>query len=119
MTYSIDLRMKVMQFLKKRHTVKEAAEAFGIAERTIGCWIRKEKDGNLAAKKRKKGAYKLNEEELKKYIAEHPDAYLREIAAVFKTTLYAIFYACKRLKITLKKNDFLQGKRRGQKRTIS
>ncbi len=38
-----------------------------------------------------------------KYLEKNPDAYLREIADEFGVTIQAIFYACKRLKITLKK----------------
>jgi len=40
---------------------------------------------------------------LRLFVREHPDAYLREIAEKFGTTLQAGFYACKRLKISLKK----------------
>jgi len=123
MTYSLDLRKKVLQFLEKGNStkeaaVKEAAVVFGISTRTIWHWMRRGKEESLAPKSRRTGGYKIDEEQLRKYIAEHPDAYLREIAEVFKTTLYAIFYACKRLKITLKKNDFLQGEGRSKKRAI-
>jgi predicted transcriptional regulator len=37
------------------------------------------------------------------FVPEHPDAYLREIAEKFGTTLQAVFYASKRLEISLQK----------------
>lgn len=40
------------------------------------------------------------------YIEKHPDSYLRELAKVFETSVTAIFKACKRFKITLKKPPF-------------
>jgi hypothetical protein len=45
------------------------------------------------------------------FVREHPDAYLREIAEKFGTTLQAGFYACKRLKISIKKDSLLRGER--------
>ena len=118
MTYSLDLRKKVLQFLKRGHDLKEAAQIFGISTRSIRNWISREQQECLSPKSRKTGAYKIDEEQLKRYIAEHPDAYLREIAEAFKTTPQAIFYACERLKITLKKNDLLQRKGRSKKREV-
>mgnify|MGYP003454568670 CR=1 FL=1 len=51
------------------------------------------------------------------YIAKHPDSYLREIAEEFKVTITAVFYACKRLKITLKKRHrFTRNKMKTQER---
>jgi len=46
---------------------------------------------------------KIDNDKLRKYIEEHPDSYLKEIAKEFLATVPAVFYACKRLKITLKK----------------
>ncbi|MGR3952485.1 MAG: IS630 transposase-related protein [Chlamydia sp.] len=51
---------------------------------------------------------KLTIKNSKKHIEENPDKYLREIAEVFSSTLQAVFYACKRLNITLKKDHVLQ-----------
>ena len=46
---------------------------------------------------------KVDPEKLKAYIAEHPDAYLREIAEVFNCCKTTITNALRRLKITRKK----------------
>ena len=48
--------------------------------------------------KEKASVRKLDSEKLKQFLAKHPDAYLREIA---------VTYACRRLKITRKKDHTL------------
>ena len=83
--------------------ITEAEQLFVVTVRTIRNWLRRGKEGNLAPKSRRSGSYKIDEESLKNYIERHPDAYLREIAEQYGTTLQAIFYACNRLQITLKK----------------
>jgi len=103
MTYSLDLRKKALEYLKKGNSKKITSLIFGVTTRTLTNWERRENEKNLAPKKRKKGSYKINEDALKEYIQKNPDAYLHEISEHFKTTAQAIFYACKRLKITLKK----------------
>lgn len=103
MAYSLDLRKKVLGYLRKGGTATDAVQLFEITERTIRNWLKREKEQNLAPKSRRSGSYKIDEEKLRRYIETNPDAYLREIAVEFGTTLQAIFYACIRLKITLKK----------------
>ena len=62
--------------------------------------------GSLAPKARIKSPYKIDNEQLKAYINEHPDAYLNEIAAHFDVTSPCISIALKRLKITRKKSPY-------------
>lgn len=106
MTYSLDLRKKALEYLKKGHSKKETAITFGVTTRSLTNWEKRENKGSLSPKKRKKGSYKFNDQDLKDYIQKKSDAYLHEIGKHFKTTAQAIFYACKRLKITLKKRAF-------------
>jgi len=103
MTYSYDLRLKVLNYLEKGGSKEEARKIFGITTRTMLNWIKRKNRGYLAPTKRSHGSYKIDEEKLKHYIQKHPDHYLREIAETFGVRLESIFYACKRLKITLKK----------------
>ena len=103
MTYSYDLRMRVLKYLERGGSKKEASQIFGFTSRTMLNWIKRKNRGCLAPTKRSRGPYKIDEEKLKRYIEEHPDHYLREIAEIFGVRLESIFYACKRLKITLKK----------------
>ena len=103
MTYSYDLRIRVLKYLERGGSKKEAAQIFGVTPRTILNWVKRKNQGCLAPGKKSCGSYKIDEEKLKSYIEKHPDHYLREIAEIFGVRLESIFYACKRLKITLKK----------------
>ena len=103
MTYSLDLRKKALKYIENGGTWLAASQTFGIAIRTLAHWLTRKKQNNLQPKARQKGSYKIDEDRLKDFIAKNPDAYLREIAEEFKTTIPAVFYACKRSKITLKK----------------
>ena len=71
--------------------------------RTLERWIRRRKDNCLPPKKRRSSPSKIDDEKLYSFIQKYPDAYLREIAEEFGVTLQAIFYACKRLKLSVKK----------------
>ena len=114
MTYSLDLREKALKYLDKVGNRQQVVEAFNITLRTLERWIRRKRDNCLAPKKSKSSPSKINDEKLRLFIREHPDAYLREIAEQFGTTLQAVFYACKRLKISLKKS--LRTMKKGTKR---
>jgi len=103
MTYSLDLRKKALKYLDKIGDRKDVAETFGITLRTLANWIRRKRDNCLAPKQRRCAPSLIDSQQLQSFIQEHPDAYLREIANKFGTTLQAVFYACKRLKISLKK----------------
>jgi transposase len=103
MAYSKDLRQSVMNYVESGGSKTEAVTIFGISLKTIWNWIKKKKEGSLAPKKRVNSHRKIDEELLSKYIDSHPEAYLREIADHFGVTIQAIFYACKRQRISLKK----------------
>lgn len=102
--YSLDFRIKVLDFLDRGGRVVDACNIFGIGRTTIFSWRqRKEKTGDVRAKDRPKKAYKFCEQALANYVDKHPDAYLSEIAQVFNMTPAGICVALKRLKITRKK----------------
>lgn len=103
MTYSLDLRKKALKYLDKIGDRKKVAEAFGITLRTLANWIRRMRENRLAPKARRSSPSLIDSQKLQLFIRKHPDAYLREIAKEFGSSLQAVFYACKRLKISLKK----------------
>ena len=104
MTYSYGLRTKVLAYLEKGGSKVEASQIFGITRQTLFNWIKRKKQDCLPPnRKKERKPHKIETEKLKMYIQEHPDAYLREIAEAFKATDVAVFHACRRLKITLKK----------------
>ncbi len=104
MTYSNDLRKKALDYVEETGSKIEASHIFGITVRTLFNWIKRKKQGCLAPNRsRNKRPHKIKEEQLKAYIQQYPDAYLRGIAELFKTSITAVFYACKRYRIILKK----------------
>ena len=104
MAYSYDLRKKALDYIEKGGLKTDASQVFGVTVPTIFNWIKRKKEGYLAPfKKRNRKPHKIDGEKLKVYIEEYPDSYLREIAEFFGTSITAVFKACKRLKITLKK----------------
>lgn len=104
MAYSTDLRTKALDYIEKGGSKEEASRIFGVTIRTLFNWIKRKKIGCLAPSKRKeRKPHKIENERLKAYVQEHPDAYLREIAQSLGAAVTTVFYACKRLKINLKK----------------
>ena len=108
MSYSIDFRKKVIEFIGKGHTQRSAAKVFGINKETVNRWYQQYiKTGNLEKKPVSRKFRKIDPEKLKAYIAEHSDAYLKEIGEVFSCSSTAILNAFRRLGITRKKDKAL------------
>lgn len=107
-SYSFDLRAKVMSYIGVGHTKKEASEVFGISLKTIYNWLSlQEETGSVKAKAIKSyEPSKIKGKDLEDYISSHPDAYLEEIAIVFKVSVSGIWRALKRLKISRKKSHY-------------
>lgn len=104
MTYSTDLRIRALDYIEKGGSKEEASQIFGITIRTLFNWIKRKKENCLEPKERKeRKPHKIDNEKLKSYLKEHPDAYLREIAQFLGAAVTTVFYACKRLNINLKK----------------
>lgn len=105
MSHPNDLRKKAIKYVEQGGTIKAACLIFEISRSSFQRWRRKKNTiGTLSPKSREKSPYKVDNDALKAYIAEHPDAYLNEIAFHFKVTSPCISIALKRLKITRKKS---------------
>ena len=117
MVYSLDLRKRALNYIANGGTRLEASKIFGVTIPTLANWLSREKQQDLAPKMNGSKPSKINNEKIKKYIEDYPDSYLREIAVVFNSTLQAVFYACKRLGITLKKRPLTtkKGTRRNER----
>ena len=108
--YSEDLRVKVVEYLKKGHTIKETAETFGVSMKSVSIWKKMDKEGKrLVFEFVPRSPHRINHEKLLTYVKEHPDAYLREIAAHFSVGLTTIWNALHRLGV--KKNEKFTKKR--------
>ena len=102
--YSIDLRRRVLAYIEETEDKTKASKLFKVGIATIYRWIaRKQQTGNLEPSRKKAYKKKIDDQKLIAYVEKNPDHFLSEIATHFNTTLQAIFYALKRLKITRKK----------------
>jgi len=117
MGYSEDARKIAMEYMAKGHSEKETAKELGIGTTTLSNWKRLYREsGSLACKERHKTPNKLPDEELRAYIAAHPDAFFTEIAVHFNCSDEGVRQACKRLGITRKKKAKLYKERDEEKR---
>jgi transposase len=104
MAYSLDFRKRALDFMDEGHTYAQLYESFKIYPAAIEDWRKLlEETGSLKPKYRKTRKGKIDKEALKRAVEEKPDAYLSELAKLFDCTEQAVFYALKKLNITLKK----------------
>ena len=83
---------------------------FKVNPDTLQNWKKQLKEtGKLEPKTRRETWRKIDPEKLKEYLNQHPDSYLKEMSEAFSCSEVAIFKALKRLKISRKKNDSIQG----------
>jgi transposase len=117
--YSEDLRIRVIKYVESGHKYAEAAERYGVSNRTICNWVKLKKEtGRLKAEPVPRSPHKLHDEELLAYVKANPDAYLKEIAEYFKCCTAAVYKALKRLGVVYKKTPFISGKKRRATETI-
>jgi hypothetical protein len=111
--YSVDLRKRVLEYIEETKDKTKASQLFKVRIATIYRWIaRKTQTGNLEPSPSKAYKKKIDDQKLITYLEEHPDHFLSEIAAHFRTTLQAIFMLCNDSKSHEKKDYALQGKKR-------
>ena len=101
MSYSIDYRRRVVEFVEQGGSKLEAAHIFNISRATIYNWLGR---SDLEPKARGPCDRKLKKSELTAHIEKFPDAFLRERAVHFGVRPSTVCIAMKKLKIS-KKND--------------
>jgi putative transposase len=101
MTYSVDLRERVVAFCREGGSKTEAAKRFRIHRQTIYVWLGAK---SLKPKKHGRRKRKLDWDALRKDIDAHPDRLLKERAEAFGVAVNAIWYAMQEMKISNKKN---------------
>lgn len=106
MSYSIDLREKVIKFIENGSSIIEAACIFDISRPTIYRWLEKKKLGCLKDPTPKRPWRKINPQDLLEFVEKHSDLTLAQYANYFKTTAMAILKAFRRLRITRKKRHY-------------
>jgi transposase len=104
MAYSKDFIEAAVAFKQNDHTFKQLREVFGIPAETFYQWEGRLESGYYDLKKPKQERNrKINKELLKKAVAETPDAFLHELAALFNCSPQAVFSMLQKLNITVKK----------------
>lgn len=103
--YSKDFRKAALEYMDKGHTKEELYETFGIYPSRITAWRKLLKEtGDLAPQYVETRSSKIDMKKLEQALERKPDATLEELAKPFGCTESAVYYALKRLKITVKKN---------------
>lgn len=110
MTYSLDLRKRVVKFVKDGGSKAEASRRYEVSRWCVYDWCQR---SDLAPKKVERRSRKLDWAALRRTersegVQENPDALLRERAERFGVHINAIFYALKQMKQTCKKNSTLR-----------
>ena len=104
--YSKDLRERALQYIQDGHSYRETAKVFSVSTTALVRWKKMfEEQGNFEDKPRKKRTGKIDPQRLEKYLKEHPDAYLREIAALFSCSEAAVSKMLKQMNYTKKKKQ--------------
>lgn len=101
MSYSVDLRERVVGYVRSGGSPNIAAKIFKVGRSTIYRWLVAPDLSPRPAKERKR---KLDKSALAAHVRDFPDLLLRERAVYFGVTVNSIWSALKKLKIT-KKND--------------
>ena len=107
MTYSTDLRKRVLDFITNGGSKAAAERTFGVSRRTIYNWLAAE-DPFAYDKPGPKGPRSIDYDALGQHVADFPDNTLAERAKHFGVSEHGIFYALTKLNITRKKNANLQ-----------
>lgn len=111
--YSTDLRIRVIEYVESGGRRTEAAKLYKVSRDTVRRWMnQKRAEGTLKPKVAgSRGGYKLKDSLLEAHIKAFPDQTLEEMGEALGVHETTVHYACKRLKITRKKNRALPGKR--------
>ena len=108
MSYPEKYRVRTLEYRREGHTLEQTSQVFKVDITTIRNWEKRLKEeGTLANHEIKRPFKKIDPEKLRLYVKNNPDAYLREIAYVFKCCPTAIRKALQRLKITRKKRPHI------------
>jgi transposase len=113
MSYSLDLRERVIEFVENGGSVLRASKLYKVSRATIYRWLGRE---TLQAKVVKRRKRKLDWEALRKDVEEHPDTKLKDRAKKFGVRASALCYAFKEMRITRKKKKLRYRERNREER---
>ena len=102
MTYSIDLRERVVDFVRSGGSKAEAARRFGVHRDTVYDWLSR---GDIAPAAHGQRHRKIDKERLRAHVKQYPDMVLRERCKIFNVTIQALSHALKTMNIRKKNSD--------------
>src|SRR4028118_2299951 len=102
MSYSLDLRKRVVDYVENGGRIARATGLFQVGRATIYRWLGRTELRAIKVKRRKR---KLDWKALENDVKENPDARLIDRAKKFKVRPSARSYALKEMKITRKKKN--------------
>ena len=105
MTYSIDLRKRVVNFVNSGGSKAEASRRLQVSLWCVNDWCKRT---DLAPKVHSPRHRKIDKEALRRHVQEFPDALLRERAEHFGVHINAVWSMMHKLKLSHKKNAALQ-----------
>jgi len=112
MSYSLDLRERVVSYVESGASRVSAAKFFKVGERTVRRWLCLKKETGKLSPRPHGGGYppKIDLLELKKSVDLNPNQTLSELEEEFSASGASLWHALKKLQYTYKKNSSLPGK---------
>jgi len=107
MSYSLDLRERVVEYVETKGNVSKASRLFKVSRSAIYRWLAREDLRPTQVKRRKR---KLDWDALKQDVEQNPESQLSQRAQKFGVRPSAIHYALKQMNITRKKSSWDTGK---------
>jgi transposase len=106
MSYSKDMRERVLTLVEAGKKQEEVRKVFGLGVNTITNWKKlRAETGSLCKRELKRRWRKIDPEKLRADVAESPDDFDEERAARFGVSRQGIQSARKKLKMTRKKRQ--------------
>ncbi len=105
MTYSIDLRKRVVGFVNEGGSKAKASRRFEVSLWCVNDWCKRE---DLAPKVHGQRNRKIDKEALRRHVQLYPDALLRERSELFGVHINAVWSMMRKMDLTHKKSDALQ-----------
>ena len=108
MSYSLDLRQRVINFVNNGGSKMEASRRYEVGRCTLYRWLSSKEP---VTKKRLTRKRKIDKKRLLQRVKDYPDDRLVDHAKAFDVDISAIWYQFKQLGITRKKSTKIQGKK--------
>ena len=105
MSYSADLKERVLAYVRQGGKKTEAVRLFGVSRRVIDAWLLQPSD-HRPRKPDPKGSYTFDREALRAGVHAFPDRLQKAWAAHFRVSINTISHGLKRLELVRKKRPY-------------